>query len=186
MKIAIRALLLIIVTFSFASSSALAATEQCHPKRGVSSHIVVKARPHVIYETIRGLREKSGNSIKELEKTEDHALLEELFNGLPIIGNARCVYIENYLPDRKISYRMVESDKFKAFEGEWLITPTPGEQECLVEVSSFVDTGLRIPFARQMTDAAAVRDLERRLQEVKQVAENLPCKTTDSQKHGIN
>lgn len=140
-------------------------------KRGVSAQLVVKAQPRVIYEAIRGLRAGDPADVKELSRDDKQCVLEETFSDLPVIGQATCVYVETYTPFQRIDYRMIRSDKFKAFEGAWVITPQD-EENVLVELRSYVDTGLAIPFGRQITDMATLKDVKKRLQIVKQSAES--------------
>lgn len=138
--------------------------------KGVSSHLVINARPQTIYEQIRALRHGEASGVKELSKTDSEAVLEEHFENLPIIGKAKCVYVEKYTPWSRIDYHMIESDKFKAFEGAWQLTPQ-NEKGVLVELCSFVDTGLPIPFGRQITNSQTMKDIKDRLQLVKRKAE---------------
>jgi len=140
---------------------------------GVTAKVTVKARAEKIYETIRSLRNDEESGVTEIARTATEATLEERFDGLPIIGHAKCVYIERYSPPERIEYKMVHSDRFKAFEGKWEIVPVGGGDVCVLSLSSYVDTGLPIPFARQITNAATMRDVEQRLSEVKQKAETL-------------
>jgi hypothetical protein len=137
--------------------------------RGVSSQIKIMATPPVIYESIRAMGKETGN-VKVLESAEDHALLEESFKGLPIIGDAVCVYEERYAPHQRIDYHLVRSDKFKAFEGGWELVPN-NDGSTSVTLRHYTDTGLRIPFIRQITDSATMKDIEKRLSDLKQQSE---------------
>lgn len=138
--------------------------------KGVASHLVVNARPQTIYEQIRALRHGEASGVKEISKTDSEAVLEEHFQNLPIIGKAKCIYVEKYTPWSRIDYHMIESDKFKAFEGSWQLTPQD-DNSVLVELCSFVDTGLPIPFGRQITNTQTMKDIKDRLQLVKKKAE---------------
>jgi len=139
--------------------------------KGVSSKLVVKAAPSKVYGAIRALRESDSEGVRILSATEHESVIEELFDELPIIGHARCVYKETYTPEKRIDYHMVESDHFKAFEGAWVLTPASDGSQTTLELSSYIDTGLPVPFARQITNSQTLKDVEQRLQLVKKLAE---------------
>ena len=109
--------------------------------------------------------------VKELSKTNSHTLVEETFHVLPVIGKAKCVYKETYVPEKKVSYRMVRSDRFKAFEGQWTITKcSTGKTQ--LSLSSYVDTGINhIPFAKQITKMETKKGIKKRLAAVKRISE---------------
>jgi hypothetical protein len=138
--------------------------------RGVSAQINIMAQPALIYENIKSLGKTDG-SVKVLETNPEHSVLEETFKGLPIIGDAVCVYEERYDQNRRIDYHLLRSDKFKAFEGGWELAPAP-DGSTLVKLRHYTDTGLRIPFARQITDGATMKDIQKRLSVLKQQAES--------------
>lgn len=150
--------------------AALAMPADCKQSRGVRSQLVVKAQPQVVYDAILALRVDDPSAVKQLSRSEKQSVIEEKFDRLPIIGRAICVYVETYTPWQRIDYRMIRSDKFKAFEGSWVVTPQD-EESAIVELSSYIDTGLSIPFARQITDATTLRDVKKRLALVKKSAE---------------
>ena len=158
-----------LLSLLLATSSSLVSAADVHP-RGVSAAVIVNAKPNTIYAAIRGLRDEPDSDVKELSKDVSHSVLEEKFCGLPIIGQAVCVYEEKYQPSSRIDYHMLRSDKFKAFEGAWVLTPVSGHST-RVELRHYVDTGLRFPFARQLTDAQTTKDIKERLQEVKAKSE---------------
>lgn len=132
-----------------------------------SSRIVVKACPEKVYKSILKLRNRTPDTIKELSHGANHSLLEETFPDLPVVGKAKCVYKETYEPFDRIGYKMVSSDKFKAFEGEWRLKPLSGGIETEVSLSSFVDLALPIPFGKQLTRMQTARGVKKRLKQVK-------------------
>ncbi|MBK9145452.1 MAG: hypothetical protein IPM23_23505 [Candidatus Melainabacteria bacterium] len=132
-----------------------------------SARILVKACPERVYESILKLRKKTPDTIKELSRDANHSLLEETFPDLPVVGKARCVYKETYEPFERIGYKMVSSDKFKAFEGEWRLKRLSSGVETEVSLSSFVDLALPIPFGKQLTRMQTARGVKQRLKQVK-------------------
>ncbi len=138
---------------------------------GVTDHIKVKAEPSIVYECIRELRYKPGSHVKELKTSDHEATLEEHFSDLPIVKTATCTYVEKYTCDKEVAYKMVSSDKFKAFEGKWELTEVPGEKATDVSLRSFVLLDLPVPFLRQLTNTQTIKGVKDRLAEVKKLAE---------------
>src|SRR5688572_23566604 len=122
MGIVFRARFLFALTVAFLMLLPALAISAEQSARGVSAEINIFAQPPVIYESIKAMGRETGN-VKVLDSQPDHALLEETFKGLPIIGDAVCVYEEHYDANRRIDYHLVRSDKFKAFEGGWELAP---------------------------------------------------------------
>ncbi|HEY9786638.1 MAG TPA: hypothetical protein V6D17_14650 [Candidatus Obscuribacterales bacterium] len=139
--------------------------------KGVSSGLLVHATPQIIYDSIKELRKRTPDTVKEVSKSEGECILEEHFDNLPFVGKATCIYVEKYVPGKLIEYKMLHSDKFKAFEGKWEITPTADETESHVQLSSFVMLDLPIPFLKQITNSQTMKGVKERLEAVKKMAE---------------
>jgi hypothetical protein len=159
-------------------------TESTNTQRGSCQEIIVKATPEAVYNAIRRLRDDSQDTVKELSHEANHCLLEERFPGLPIVGEAKCVYKEVYTPFSRIEYSMISSDKFKAFEGRWVILPTADGTATRLSLSSYVDVDIPLPFAKQLAKIQTSHGVRERLQEVKascekkQVARSAPRSVT--------
>lgn len=135
----------------------------------VVSKIQVNAKPDVVIEAIRHLRQDEPPGVKCLSHNQHESLIEETFDGLPVVGKAKCIYKETYAPTR-VDFHMVESDKLKAFDGWWRLTPI-SSTVTEVELATGVDTGLHVPFARQITNASTMREIKQQLVDVKKSAE---------------
>src|SRR5579883_591468 len=98
-----------------------------NPAPGVRAAVLVQAEPRLVYEAIRHQRQGDAGRGKELSRSEDRIVVEEEMNR-PVLGHVSCVYEEVYTPKR-IEYKMIKSDKFKAFEGAWTLTPEEGGKE---------------------------------------------------------
>lgn len=159
-----------VISISIAAPQVAAA--KCEKFPGVSEHIKVKAEPSVVYECIRALRYKPESNVKELKNTEREATLEEKFTKLPIVGCATCTYVEKYTNDKEVAYKMLSSDKFKAFEGKWELKELPDEKSTDVSLQSFVLLDLPVPFLRQLTNTQTIKGVRERLAEVKKLAES--------------
>lgn len=137
-----------------------------------SSSIIVKAKPEVVYNAILKLREETKDTVKELSRDGQNAcVLEETFENLPVIGQAKCVYKEVYVPYKKIEYNLVRSDKFKSFEGKWTLTPMDDGQCTNLALSSYVDLDIPVPFGKQLTKMQTARGVKKRLKMVKLACE---------------
>ena len=66
---------------------------------------------------------------------------------------------------------MINSDKFVAFEGEWALTPVNAGQQTALTLSSYVDTGLHLPFSANLTRDRTKNSVETRLNAVKGLIE---------------
>jgi hypothetical protein len=154
-----------------ASASKVSGEETKSAPRGSCQEVVVNATPEAVYNAIRRLREDSQDTVKELSHQANHCVLEETFPGLPLIGDAKCVYEEVYTPNRRIEYSMIRSDRFKAFEGRWLIVPTADGTATRLSLSSYVDIDLPLPFAKQICKIQTSHGVKERLQEVKSICE---------------
>lgn len=145
----------------------LAIPATARDEKGVSLSLVIKAQPQVVFEVVKSL--KTEGEVNQISG-EKQSVVEEQFDGLPIIGKARCTYVEKYTPFQRVDYHMIRSDKFKAFQGSWVITPQ-AENSTTVRLTSYIDTGLPVPFAQQITNSAALKDVKKRLDIVKRTAE---------------
>jgi hypothetical protein len=98
-------------------------------------------------------------------------VVEETFSKLPVIGEVVCRYVENEISNRKLQYKLVSSSKFKAFEGEWELNPLASGQTS-VRLTSYVDTGLKLPFAGRITRDNTRKTVLARLERVEELAES--------------
>jgi hypothetical protein len=150
-------------------------------KHGVSATITVNASVQQVWQAIVSLRSAEPNRRKLVSYENKQAVLEEKFCSLPIIGAAVCTYVECEEPQQKrIDYHLVSSNRFKAFEGAWTLAPSIDGKGTIVHLSSYLETGVRVPFAREITNTAALHDIERRLSFVKQHAELAQAKANST------
>lgn len=152
-------------------SSAAYAEKTAAEKIGVIAEAKVMAPPELAFQSVRAMREEDPSGCKVLSSSPEECVVEEIFDGLPVIGNAVCVYKETYEPSKTIGFKMIRSDKLKAFEGEWTFEPTDDGRHTLVRLRSYIDAGLKIPFAKQLTQMAGSSEVKRQLADLKQSAE---------------
>lgn len=148
-----------------------AMAEKFSEKRGVSAETKVMATPELTYAALRSMRDDDPSGCNVLSSNESGSVVEEIFDNLPLVGKATCVYQETYEPLKKLSFKMIHSDKMKAFEGEWTLQATDNGQHTLVKLHSYIDMGLKVPFARQLTEITSSGEVKQQLADLKKSAE---------------
>jgi len=98
-----------------------------------------------------------------------------------MIGKAKCIYKETYTPGKRIEYKMVESDKFKVFEGCWKLTPSADGVTTKVSLSSAVEINTCMPFAKQIAAMQTKKEVKERLTALKKVCEKEQLSSAISQ-----
>jgi hypothetical protein len=131
----------------------------------VSQSQVIDQPSHIVWLAIQSLRTADREHRKLVSYTNGEAVIEEKFHSLPIVGDAACKYKECELPPNEIDYSLISSDQFKVFEGSWMLTPLK-DGKTLVSLSANFDTGLRIPFWREITKNQTSASLKRRLKQL--------------------
>jgi hypothetical protein len=152
--------------------AAVLSTEHANGHKRVKAKILIHASPHVVWETVHEERKKDPDlaySKVISQDAENQVTLEQKFAVIPVIGTATCVMKHVEKPFERIDYTMVSSDRFKAFEGSWVLTPGSDPNETILELSTYCDMGLPIP--RGMVDGVTGKKLQRRLSNVRNMAE---------------
>lgn len=137
---------------------------------GAAAHILINAPAHLVWQAIHEQRKTDPDLAysKVISKDGSSTVLEQKFVLLPVIGSSICTMSNEEQPLRRIDYKLLKSDRFKAMEGSWVLTPVDSKSTVL-ELSSFLDLG--IPGSRSIINAVTARKLERRLHAVKCSAE---------------
>lgn len=163
--------LLLSLLLTVASCNTAAMAEKHADKKGVNADAKVMASPELTYEALRSLRDDDPSGCRVLSTGENESVVEETFDGLPLLGQAICVYRETYEPLKKLSFKMIRSDKLKAFEGEWTLQAVDNGQHTLVNLRSYIDTGIKLPFTKQITEMASSSEVKQQLADLKKSAE---------------
>ncbi len=137
--------------------------------KGVSNSLVVDAKPQFVYKAIQKAR-SAGGVRRLVSYKNNQAVIEEHFDGLPLIGSAKCVYQENETSPTRIDYSLIESDKLSRFEGAWILTPQ-ADGKTTVTLTSDTECGIKLPFADKLCSQSATKRVERRLHEIARAAE---------------
>jgi hypothetical protein len=164
-----------ILTIALSAAATLAclpvlAEKEAAPK-GVSADAKVLASPEITYKALRSMRDEDPSGCRVLSSNENESIIEEEFDGLPVIGKAICVYRETYEPQKKVSFKMIRSDKLKAFEGEWTLQSVDNGSHTLVRLQSYIDSGIKVPFAKQITEMANSGEIKQQVADLKKSAE---------------
>jgi hypothetical protein len=125
--------------------------------------LVIKASPKVVFEGIQRSRTADPERRHLVSQQQDVAIIDEKIPDLPVIGTAHLVYKEIEVPFKRIDYLLVSSDKFKAFEGSWELTPLENGEGTKVILKSYSDLKVWVPFAKDLSASSTVKDINRRL-----------------------
>lgn len=140
----------------------------------VKESIIVKASPQEVFQFIQHLRNSDNKCRKLVSYHKGKAILEEHFLGLPLVGNATCVYQEVEVPFSRIDYSLISSDKFRNFDGHWYIEPVADSHKTKVELTScIIDANIRVPFWRDISKLATIRHVRKRLSAIQELANGL-------------
>jgi hypothetical protein len=154
-------------------NKAVVSTEQKpNGHKWVKAKILINASPHIVWATIHEERKRDPDlAYSKLlsQESDTHSTLEQKFSLIPVIGTSTCVMRNVEIPLQRIDYDMIKSDRFKAFEGSWVLSPGPKSNETYLELSSYTDMGLPIP--RGMIEGVTGKKLQKRLANVKNMAE---------------
>ncbi len=162
----VRKLILCGLISSFSSLPALA---ECSTDSMVSQTMTINAPIKAVWEAMRTLRRNDPAHRKVLSSGGGDYVVQERFEGIPILGQAVCTYKEHEIPMKKLQYSMIKSDKLKAFDGEWELTPA-GDNATTVQLSSRTDAGISIPFAGKITRNRTAKSITKRLEDVRDIA----------------
>ncbi|HEY9731210.1 MAG TPA: SRPBCC family protein [Drouetiella sp.] len=162
----VRKMILCGLIFSF---GALPANAEKNTDAMVSQTMVINAPVKAVWEAMRTLRRNDPAHRKILSSSGGDYVVQETFEGIPVIGEAICTYREHETPMQKLKYELIKSDKLKAFAGEWNLTPA-GDNQTKVELSSRTDAGVCIPFADKITRSRTSKSITKRLEEVRDIA----------------
>lgn len=136
---------------------------------GITASQVVNAPAKCVYEAVQHIRNAPGHILESYDgKT---AVVKENWTGLPLIGEAICVYQETEVSDKQIDYRLVSSDKITKFEGSWTFEPIDGGKKTLVKLSTTTEANIKLPFSQLVTDHNAAKRAACRVREAAKAAE---------------
>lgn len=136
---------------------------------GVS--IIIDASPKFVWKAVHTERDLDADIAysKVIQEHGNVKLLEQKFVNIPLLGSVTAVTRQVEDVDHRIDYTLVSSNKFKALEGSWELTPMAGGKKTKLRLQSNLDIG--IPFSTFLIKGATQKKMERRLAHVKELAE---------------
>lgn len=145
--------------------------ERTGGKTWFKASVVVDAPPELVWQSVHEERRHDPDLAysKVLEQKDNECRLEQKFVLIPVIGASVCEMKNWEVPGHRIDYKLVKSDRFKAMEGSWVLTPV--NQGTLLELTTHLDLGLPVP--KTLMNSVTSKKLERRLGNVRKMAETL-------------
>lgn len=164
-----KTILLLAVLLSGAVSNSVSTCFAAHPKthRGVESSVVIDASPKAVFEAILHSRVQEPHRRKVVSNHDGIAVMDEHFSELPVIGNAHCTYKEVETPYKRIDFALLSSEKLKAFEGSWILTPLGNGERTEVKLNTYSEPKVWLPFAKEVAGSSILKDIRRRLDSLK-------------------
>jgi hypothetical protein len=151
-------------------------------EHGVLGSVLIKAPADVVWETIKKQRELDPDMeySNTLSRNGNDAVIEQKFTGLPIWGSTTNVISEHETPFSRVDYKLIKSDKLKKLEGSWVLTPAENGASTSLSLSSHLDVG--IPFTGGIAKKMATKLVNKRLTNVKILAEQTQRKIVETGK----
>ncbi len=146
-------------------------TEDRTGKTWFKAQVMVDAPPDLVWQSVHEERRHDPDLAysKVLEQKDNECRLEQKFVLIPVIGASVCEMKNWEVPGQRIDYKLIKSDRFKAMEGSWVLTPV--KDGTLLELNTHLDLGLPVP--KPLMNSVTSKKLERRLGNVRKMAEEL-------------
>ena len=140
-------------------------------RRWVTAKIRIAAHPNEVWNAVHEERKTDPDLAysKVVEEGKNEQTLEQKFQLLPVVGTSVCFIKSSEVPNKRIDYYLLKSDRFKAVEGSWILQPTE-DGGTILELASYIDIGMPAP--RSFIENIAGKKLERRVANVRRVAES--------------
>lgn len=144
--------------------------------------VLIKAPAGTVWNTVHEERKHDPDIAysKLLEHSENECILEQKFVFLPVFGSAVCVMKQNEIPLRRIDYRLIKSDHFKALEGSWVLTPSIDGKSTILCLSSHIDLGLPIAMPAGLLNCILTKKIQKRLHHIKTMAESANARVAET------
>jgi len=91
--------------------------------RFLRATVLIHAPLKVVWDTVRVARDANLRSSRiEQQVSPRESIVQEEYH-LPVIGDVKCRRQIVEYPHERIEFKMLTSDKFKALDGRWVLTP---------------------------------------------------------------
>jgi len=137
-----------------------------------SAKILIKAPPKMVWDSVHEERKHDPDLAysKILEQGVNECRLEQKFQLIPVLGTSVCEMHNKEVPGERIDYKLLKSDRFKAMEGSWVLTPHSDGRYTMLELTTHLDLGVPVP--QMVMNSVTTKKLARRLTNVKKAAEH--------------
>lgn len=153
-------------------------------KTFITAQTHINAPPRIVWDAVHKEREKDPDIeySKVLEKGPNKCRLEQKFKLIPVFGTAVCEMHNWEVPLKRIDYKLIRSDRFKAMEGSWVLTSKNEGKSTMLELSTHLDLGIPVPGG--LMKSVTSKKLTKRLGNVKEMAEKTHKQVAASEKVG--
>src|SRR5262249_55910116 len=109
--------------------------------KGVTATVTVSAPQVRCWDVIIAQRTAEPDKRKIISQVGEKTVMKETYDNLPIIGDAYLEYEEDATPHTTLEAHLVKSDKFKAFDSKWTLTPTTDGKGTTISLYTYLNTG---------------------------------------------
>lgn len=150
-------------------------------KNWVQAKVIIDAPPNIVWDTVHDERKNDPDLAysKILAQKDNHSVLEQKFQLLPVLGTSVCKMSNDEVPGKRIDYKLLHSDRFKAMEGSWVLNPIENGKKTELVLSTHIDLGFPAP--ESMMNNVTGKKLQRRLGNVKTMAERVQSQVAASE-----
>lgn len=142
-------------------------------KKWIIGRILINASPETIWLALHEERDHDPDlaysKVVQNSCSGREYVLEQQFRISALLPPATCTLAMNEIPHKKITYKLIKSNRFKSLEGCWNIIPEESGEGAVLELNSFVDLDLPVP--KSFIEGEAAKKMQRRLCFVKNLAE---------------
>ncbi|MBX3137473.1 SRPBCC family protein [Candidatus Obscuribacterales bacterium] len=162
-------------TLMLGAVAAIAMQLPAHASVVVEDSIVVNAKPEAVWKALREYqREEKAFHKKVVSSTSNSVSLKEEFARLPVVGTMMLSYIEVNKPEEnRVDYRLTEKGTLNKFEGSWIIEENKTTGGVTLKLVTEIDSWVPAPFKNHVLRSNTKKGMEKRLEFVKEYAENL-------------
>ena len=157
---------------SKASDTAVSVTRRTGPdgRRWIKARVSIHAPKEVVWMSVRASRGCDPDLFHSsvLERSGHDATVQEKMR-LPLIGSEVYTVKVTPQPFERIDYKLVKSNRLKAYEGNWRFLAGDSDRSSILELEHHVRPAFFVPSF--LLESFVGRRLERRLLNVKRFAE---------------
>jgi len=140
-------------------------------KTYVTEKILINTPPEYVFEAVRKQRTDSKRGRSLISFDGKTAKIDDKMEGVAIYGKVHNVWEETEKPYEGLDYKLLSSDHFISADGHWILTPSADKKSTTLELQCLLDSGLKIPFADNITRMNLSKDSKERLKRLKEWAE---------------